>query len=512
MELIKESVKVNETIHKGSTQTMVESDIIVPDTKPDILKVLQVDAIACITQKSAENGRVMLNGRVYLKILYIPDKEGEKIKSIITSCDFSQPIENSGITEESLIAVDASAERVEFLLKNSRKLQIKAIAAIDYEIFALKTLEIAVDTEADEKIELKKENIKLQNAVDFCEHEIGVHERIEVPSGQTSIKELLKVDTKITDTEHKTVTGKIVVKGVVYVCMLYSDDNCNTEFVEEEINFTEVLDSCDVSEETVCDVDYVITDMDCKIEEDGDGDNRIVDIDVSVNVRVKATECVNLEIISDCYEPYKKTTLTREEIVLDEVAAKPCAQNTIREIVDVGANAPAVSGVYNVIAKPYITKAELQRNKFLCEGRIEAYILYLSESSENPVYSIKKEIPFSYMLDCDAEGGGLIPEVKAEIMHTGYNLNAAGEIELRCNLSLNANIIRRRSISIITEITTEDISDSDKKGIVIYFVQKGDSIWSIAKNYGVPKESILSFNDLNEEDKLKQGARLFIPN
>ena len=56
MELIKESIGINETVHKGSTQTMIEGDIIVPDTKPDILKVLQVDGIACITKKTAENG------------------------------------------------------------------------------------------------------------------------------------------------------------------------------------------------------------------------------------------------------------------------------------------------------------------------------------------------------------------------------------------------------------------------------------------------------------------------
>jgi hypothetical protein len=512
MELIKENIKVNEIIHKGCTQTMVDGDVIVPDTKPDILKVLQVDAVACVTQKSVENGKAFVSGRVDLKILYIPDNEGEKIKSILTSFDFTQPIDVAENMEETLIAAYASAERVEFSLTNSRKLKIKAIVGIDYEILSVKLLEPAVDTADDSEAELKKENIKIQNAVDFCEHEISVRETLEIPSGQSSVGELLKADAKITDTEYKTVTGKIVVKGTVCICILYSSESHNIEFTEEEIPFTEVLDSEDVSDDTVCDIDYVITDMNCGVEEDTDGDNRLINVDVLINANVRATEATELEIISDCYEPYKNTVLSRSDVKLDEIAAKPSAQYTIREVVDVGANAPAVSGVYNVITKPLIIKAELQRNKLLCEGKIEAYILYLSESSENPIYSVKKEIPFSYMLDCDAEGGELVPEIKAEIKHTGYNLNAAGEIELRCILALNANVLRSRTVSIIAEAQTEDMSDEDKKGIVIYFVQQGDTLWSIAKRYRVPINSVAEFNNLDENEKLKQGVRLFIPN
>ncbi|MCC8169766.1 MAG: DUF3794 domain-containing protein, partial [Oscillospiraceae bacterium] len=478
MELIKESVNVNETVHKGSTQTMVDGDIIVPDVMPDVLKILQVDAVACINHKSIENGRLSLSGKVDLKILYMPDSETEKIKSILTSFDFVQPVENGGITTECVAAAVANAERAEFSMINSRKLHIKAIASIDYEIFMPKTLEIASEISDDEEAEIKKEKIAIRNLVDFSEHEISVREQMEIPNGQSSIKELLKADVKISDTEYKTVTGKIVMKGVVCVSLLYSDENNNIEFAEEEIPFTEVIDSEDVNENSVCDIDRVIMNTNITVGEDSDGDNRLVDLDITVGVQVTATQNVEIEMISDCYEPYKKTNLIREEIKLEEPAAKVVAQNTVRECVAADKNVPAVSNVYNVITEPHITKAELQRNKLLCEGRIEAYILYLSDSSENPVCSIRKEIPFSYMLDCDAQGKDLTPEIKAEIKHTGYNLNAAGEIELRCNLALNANIIRERNLSIISDVQTEELPEEDRKGIVIYFVQKGDTLCS----------------------------------
>lgn len=51
MELVKENVTVNQVSCKGDTQVLVDEDIIVPDVKPDILKILQLDAVSCITDK-----------------------------------------------------------------------------------------------------------------------------------------------------------------------------------------------------------------------------------------------------------------------------------------------------------------------------------------------------------------------------------------------------------------------------------------------------------------------------
>lgn len=510
MELVKENVTVNQVNCKGNTQVLVDEDIIVPDVKPDILKILQLDAVSCITDKTIEKGRAIINGRVDLKILYIPDSEREKIKSIITSFDFSQNVDSQNIDANMTAIVTSNVERAEFSLTNSRKLRVKTIVGVDYEVVAEKNVEIAVETD-EENIEILKENIKLQNCINMSEVEFGVKENMEVPSGQNSISELLKVDTKICDAEYKTVTGKIVVKGAVGVCALYTDDEGKIQTMEAEIPFTEVFDCDDAGDETVCDIDYCISGVRYDVMEDGDGDRRIVALDVTITAQIKAVENVSVDMICDCYEPFMKTQLLKEEVELDEVVARPCAQNTIREMIEIKSNELGISGVYDVITRPYITKAQIQNGKLLAEGKIEAYILYLTDSHESPVYSMKKELPFSYLLDCDCTEEDLIPEIKAEVKHNAYNLNVAGEIELRCILALNANIVRKRKIELINDVVTEDRDDGDKKGIVIYFVQKGDNLWEVSKRYAVPQEEIMKFNNMNEDCKLEKGSRLFIP-
>ncbi len=511
MELIKENIKVNQIACKGSAQAPLDEDIIVPDVKPDILKILQLDTVPCVTSREVTAGRVVVSGKVDVKLLYIPDSDREKIKSIVTEFDFSQNIDSGDISEDMTALIISNIDRAEVSLTNSRKLRVKIVVGLDYEIVADKEIEIAVDAMEGERTELMRDNVKLQNCVGMSEEEFSVRESIQAPNGQTSVNEILKVDAKICDCEYKSITGKIVAKGAACVCVLYTDDDCEIQFMEEEIPFTEVFDCDDAGDETICDIDYSIAELNYEVMEDSDGDRRIVDIDITVSAQIKAAENVSVDMVSDCYEPFMKTQLLKEEVELDEIVARPVSQNTIREMVEVSGGAPAVSCVYNVITRPFVTRTELQRGKLLAEGRIEAYILYLTEDSDSPVYSLKKDIPFSYMLECGETEDNLVPEIKAEIKHTAYNLNVAGEIELRCILSLSANIIRKRKIELITGVETEKPDTDEKKGIVVYFVQKGDNLWEVSKRYAVPREKILKFNSMTDTDKLVVGSRLFIP-
>ncbi len=511
MELVKENVTVKQVSCKGGTQVLVDEDIIVPDVNPDILKILQLDASSCVTGKEVSDGRTVISGRVDLKILYIPDSEREKIKSIITSFDFTQNVDSQDIRVGMTADVASNVDRAEFSLINSRKLRVKVMVGVDYEIIAEKNLEIAVEASDSGSAELLRENVKLQNCVDLSETDFVLKESAQVPGGHASINEILKVDARVTDTEYKSIPGKIVAKGAVNVSALYTDPDCKVQSMETEIPFTEVFECDDAGDETICDIDYTISEIRYDVIEDNDGDRRILDLEITVAARIKATENVSIDMICDCYEPFMKTELLKEEVELEEIVSRPFTQNTIREMVETAQGAPGISGIYDVITRPYITKAELSGGKLVTEGTIEAYILYLTDSAETPVYSMKKDIPFSYLMDCESEEEDLVPEIKAEVKHTAYNLNVAGEIELRCILALNANIIRKRKIELINDVVTEEPEQKEKKGIVIYFVQRGDDLWEVAKRYAVPRDEILKFNNMSEEDKLEAGERLFIP-
>ena len=505
MDLHKTGVRLHETVRKGRAQAMADGEVIVPDTKPDILKILQVDAEAVITDKNIENGRLVISGMVGYKVLYVPETEGHKIKSIAATMDFRQTVDAGDAPDDCEIFADASVGRVEFNTVNSRKMRLRAIIDIDYEIYKAAEHEICTGV-GDDGVETMTRSMKLEDVINVSGHEFTVKERLEIPSGQSRIAEILKADARISDTEYKTVTGKIIIKGCVEVCVLYTDDDGEILFTESELPFTEVLDASGVGEDTVCDIDYRIINVMCEAEPDRDGDMRVVAMDIDIHADVCGTDIKELEVLTDCFVPYKKTECRKERIDLLQTVCRPTAQNTIREILDFPGDAPKVSGVYNVITDAVVTRSELRGNRLLCEGRLEAYILYLTDTADNPVYSIKKDIPFSYMIDCPEADGTENIELKSEVNHVSYNLNSSGALELRCLLDIECKLTKLQKLYNICGIETND--KTGRRGIVIYFTAEGDSLWEIAKRYAVPMGKIAKYNQI---DTVEPGTKLFIP-
>ena len=423
MELIKNTINTYDTTAKGTAQVMTEGDVIVPDIKPDILKLLQVDSDAIITDKYTENGKLIISGRVNYKILYVPDRENVKIESMNTSMDFKQTIDTKNTDADVTVLANPIVERVEFNTVNSRKLHLRAIVHIDYEAYTIIVRELSVDTD-DENAEKKIDKISFENIVNISEHEFTVKERLQIPSGENSISEILKTDVKIYDTECKSVTGKVITKGELGICILYIDSDGEIKFTECECPFTEVFDTDDVTDSCVCDIDYILLNVQSIAEPDIDGDLREIALDIDINASLKATNNIDNDILLDCFVPKMTSECSSEKIILKSTVERPSVQNTIREMIELPDNIPSISEIYNVMTNAVITKSELNKDKIICEGKIEAYILYLTDSGENPIYSFKKDIPFSYMIECNNDTSEMVCGIKADIKHSSYNLNS----------------------------------------------------------------------------------------
>lgn len=510
MELIKETVSVGQTIYSQQAQAYADGDIIVPDVKPDILKIMQVDAAAMIKEKTVSDGCVFVRGSVDMKILYIPDSKDDTIKSINTTLDFAYKAEKKSICSGMSAAVFADVDKVDFRLINSRKLSVKVFVGVDINVSGVRNIDFATGIEGDCCAEVKKAPIRVNSAVADCDREFVVRENMEIPSGKASIGEILKVDLKISDKEIKALTGKAVIKGTANISVLYSGDNSSIEFMEADIPFTEVVDIPDLIEDADCDMDCSICDVFYKVSEDNDGDMRIVNVEFAIAAHISAYKTVQTDIIEDCYVPNCDMSIDRIDEKIEEVISSPTVQNTIREIVTIDKNAPQINGVYHIVTKVSVTDTQTENGRICVSGKIDVYILYITDSEEFPIYSCKREIPFTSMIDAPSCEKGTECEIKAETEHVSYSLNMSNEVELRIILRINAKVIRQRKLELVSQIS-EPCEKKNESGIIIYFVQNDDSLWDIAKRYGVSIDNVMQFNGISADDRIMCGQRLIIP-
>ena len=75
-------------VAKKSLQTVAEGDVIVPDIKPDIGKILEVEAEMMVHKTEVLQERVNVSGSVLFSVIYLPEEEGQNVKSIRTTQPF----------------------------------------------------------------------------------------------------------------------------------------------------------------------------------------------------------------------------------------------------------------------------------------------------------------------------------------------------------------------------------------------------------------------------------------
>ncbi len=505
MQLIKTEKKYWGTVLCGSEKVNAEGDIIVPDVKPDILKILQIDARSVVTDKGVAIGGIYVQGKIYVNILYVTDGEKSETDCIKTVLDFRKKIDNPKITSDIKLKMSSDVASIDFILLNSRKLSVKTTVKIDYDLSEQRTVEIPDSIEGWECV---KKTIVLDTI--GVEEECGftVQGSMEVPSGKPSIRELVKTDTKILEKEIKALEGKIIVSGRLGICALYFTQDKSLDYCEGEIEFTEVFNIEDLSENDFCGIDLTVGEIDTQLSADSDSDIRIIDVECVIEMGIRTRRKEEIEYVCDCYCPAKNTKLQCSDIELREYVNSFKKETNERIIMKADENYPEIYRVYNIVAEPEITKCTTENGGVSVSGKVGFYILYLTNNPECAAYSLKKDVPFEHYHQCEKVEEGMDCDIDITIENLSYNLNSKGEIEIKYALIQEGRVTRNVKLNIICDAEEEDkCEDND---IVIYFVRKGDSLWEIGKKYGVRVEDIIKVNNL-DNDIIIEGQKLLIP-
>ena len=92
LDTIKEKICVNKIVATKKEVIFVEGDMIVPDSKPDILNTICTSGVVCIYKKDILEGRVKLEGGINTYIMYMADDSNDKVRGLTTNLDFIESI------------------------------------------------------------------------------------------------------------------------------------------------------------------------------------------------------------------------------------------------------------------------------------------------------------------------------------------------------------------------------------------------------------------------------------
>ena len=188
IELKKEDIVLNKKVAVKKIMVPVETDIIVPDSKPDIERVLQVDAGCRAENPEIQDERVLLPLTVNFQIMYMP--EGGEVRGISSTAQMTDVAEVKNVSKDMRSACVTEVENVSYKLLNGRKISVKAEVAVKLSVFDEKSCEMLCSAEA-EGIEIKTKPISyIKSDVSFTK-DFKVNEKIVIPITTPSASEFL---------------------------------------------------------------------------------------------------------------------------------------------------------------------------------------------------------------------------------------------------------------------------------------------------------------------------------
>lgn len=513
VKLQKEHVKLSEVICSRTCQTTAECDIIVPDVKPDVLKVLRVSSEAVITQKNVQADKVYLQGIIRTDILYIPDGNVlGKVKSISTTSDFSHFIDAKGAKPGMNLSAEAECESAEHTLVNSRKLNIRNKINMSIKVTSVCEVDIATGIDGDEPIEVKSENLKLCNSCCDAERDIIIRERLDVPSGKPDIGEILRFSAKPVSGELRLLDGKAVVKGELKLCTLYcgTDEDSSVQCMEHTVPFTEILEIDGISENMSGEIDYTVKNIYSEICRDSDGDKRILGVEITLCANVKTSEIIECQILRDAYGLSREIKTETSSYNIEQLIDTVFAQTAQKESVCVPDYLPDIHQVCDCSAVPNIENIMVENGKVAVSGYITCTVLYLTSEQDTPISGFSHVLPFSHTFDIPGITENSMCDAKADMEHLDYTITSPRNIEIRSIVAISLKAVNTSESQLISMIDYDpDASKMCLPSMIIYFVQKGDTLWNIAKRYRTTPDAIIA-NNGPEKDFLKAGNRIYI--
>ncbi|MBQ3404465.1 MAG: DUF3794 domain-containing protein, partial [Oscillospiraceae bacterium] len=124
LNLEKVGVQFARTVCRKITAAEVSAELIVPDSQPDVLQLLDTGAVALLRGKTLEEGKAKVSGAVSANVIYIPEGGGTA-QCLNTEIPFEIGAESVELAEHTGMCVRLSLADAESRVINPRKLLVK---------------------------------------------------------------------------------------------------------------------------------------------------------------------------------------------------------------------------------------------------------------------------------------------------------------------------------------------------------------------------------------------------
>lgn len=494
----KRLLKVQKVVGEITKRQTVSANVELPCTATSIF---DIDATVRDIETEVRDGGVFIRGTIHKQIYFVDTLDVVRMET--EDVPFQNFVEIKGACPRMnaqvcvrIIDVDAS------LIDDGRAIEQCILLEIFVKVTESVQMEVVVDVEND--VVVKKKLLCVESVVgeDFGKQVLT--QTVVLPVEAVKIFRIV-ADVRNIDVDVREDT--VIVRGIVHKQIFFVDRDNIVRHESEEIRFNVCVDipGARPNMEAQVDVDVIISDY-CLKETPG----RELKQTVVVDVFVKVVDLVQLEVVVDVKGEciiVKKKLLKVENVIRDIV---------LRETVNSEVTLPErATKVFEVLGSIVDVEAKILNGQVIVSGVLRKQIFFVD--CRNVLRYFREDVPFRMA----GSAPGALPD-----MNVAVRARIVGDIDFRlvnekileqtAVIEVFVKITESIQIEVVTDVRCEvrpvPPCDCVEPQVTVYIVQKGDTLFEIARRFCVPLDVLIAANpQIKDPNLIFPGDRVFIP-
>lgn len=533
MRLEKKNIHMNKIVKSETVIFFVSREERIMDADNEIESIINQKEIVTTDGVVTRENQITVNGTINYNILYYP-KNSEMVCGEEKEINFEENIKLMGINSE-----DNANVTMEVLSSSIKpvdgknyiyKIQLKAYIIVE----KIEDLDIAtaIDTDSQEENyenNFAKENSGKNNVEDIMTKKrnidslaimadktdtFRVSEQIAVPHGKPPIGTIVWSDIRIKNQNIKTMEGSIIINGQLSIFIIYIPEmeNMPEQWLEQTIDFNGHLEMSEATEDVVSYIELWLNNVNVQPEINQDNEMRNLSVSALLKLNVKLYKETSIKIIEDVYKPGANLVPVMESKTYQKLLVKNASRTKEVVKMKIDKTKGQLLQICNSQAEIKIENILVRDNSLKAIGKIKTCIIYISSDDRHPICCQCRESNFEHGIDAEGIEGNDEYFLNWKVEQVNANMLNADEVEIKAVIALEAIVFKKVEQNFVTEINQEPVDMEALNSAPVlkgYIVQKGDTLWKLAKENYTTIEKIMTVNNL-ENETIKKGDRLLI--
>ena len=200
LQIQNEKIDIRQSIGIKKKIINIEKDYILPDSKPDIIKIQNENANMFIVKKENMENKLKIDGTMTLRVTYLTSEGKNRVLKIEDAYD--EILEIQGLTETSYVNEEIKVLSIETNILNERKIHFKVEAEYTARVSEKEKIEFIHEINPIHQLQTLNKTMKINSYIGHGETKINVQEKLEIENLQETV-EVIKIEPTITNIEKK---------------------------------------------------------------------------------------------------------------------------------------------------------------------------------------------------------------------------------------------------------------------------------------------------------------------